>query len=185
MDNAFLAQVTNARIERVESGRNGSFVIVSGGECTNCGNTNDTIRLNVGENTLILDENGSRIPLMALRNGMFVNAAFSLATTRSIPPQAAAYVIQVVRQRMNDEITVGRIVNVNRQNRSFTTISDGNLSTVIQFNVPEDAAIRNIFGRPMNFSNLVPGLRVRVRHASFMTASIPPQTTAFEIQVIG
>lgn len=86
---------------------------------------------------------------------------------------------------MNDEITVGRIVNVNRQNRSFTTISDGNLSTVIQFNVPEDAAIRNIFGRPMNFSNLVPGLRVRVRHASFMTASIPPQTTAFEIQVIG
>lgn len=185
MDNAFLAQVTNARIERVESGRNGSFVVVSGGECTNCGNANETLRLNVGENTLILDENGNRIPLTNLRNGMIVNAAFSLATTRSIPPQASAYIIQIVRRRTNDETTVGRIVNINRQNRSFTTISDGNLSTVIQFNVPEDAVILNVFGRPMNFSNLVPGLRVRVRHASFMTASIPPQTTAFEIRVIG
>ena len=29
-----------------------------------------------------------------------------------------------------------------------------------------------------------PGLRVRVRHATFMTASIPPQTTAFEIQIL-
>lgn len=185
MDNAFIAQITNGRIERVESGRNGSFVIISGGKCTNCNNTNDTIRLNVGENTLILNENGNKIPITDLRTNMTVNAAFSLATTRSIPPQAAAYIIQVVQQRTNDEITIGRIVNINRQNRSFTTISDGNLSTVIQFNVPEDAVIRNVFGRPMNFSSLVPGLRVRVRHASFMTASIPPQTTAFEIRVIG
>ena len=113
-----------------------------------------------------------------------VNAAFSSAMTRSIPPQSAAYIIQVVQRRANDSVTIGRIMNVDRQNRSFTTKSDRNLSSVIQFNVPEDAAIWNAFGRPVNFSNLVPGLRVRVRHASFMTASIPPQTTAFEIRIL-
>ena len=36
----------------------------------------------------------------------------------------------------------------------------------------------------MGFSRLFPGLRVRVRHANFMTASIPPQTTALEVRVI-
>lgn len=45
-------------------------------------------------------------------------------------------------------------------------------------------AFTQTFGRPMNFSGLVSGLRVRVRHAAFMTASIPPQTTAFEIRVV-
>ena len=75
-------------------------------------------------------------------------------------------------------------MDVDRQNRSLTTISDGNLSSVIRFNVADDAQIFNNFGRPMNFANLVPGLRVRVRHAAFMTMSIPPQTTAFEVRVI-
>lgn len=83
-----------------------------------------------------------------------------------------------------ENVTVGRILNIDRQNRSFTTISDRNPSSVIRFNVPRNIRIWDIFGRPINFSRLTPGLRVQVRHASFMTASIPPQTTAFEIRVI-
>ena len=89
-----------------------------------------------------------------------------------------------IRKNNSANITVGRIINIDRQNRSFTTISDGNLSGTMRFNVPGNARIFDIFGRPMNFSNLFPGLRVQVRHAPFMTASIPPQTTAFVIRVI-
>ena len=81
-------------------------------------------------------------------------------------------------------IVVGRIIDIDRQNRSFTTISDGSLSSVIRFNVPANAQIFDLFGRPTNLSRLTPGMRVRVRHASFMTASIPPQTTAFVIRMI-
>ncbi|MDE6221342.1 MAG: hypothetical protein K2G51_13115, partial [Lachnospiraceae bacterium] len=120
MDNTFLTQITNGRIEDVESGRNGSFVLVSSRDCPNCGRDNQTIRLNVGSNTVIMDENSNRIPLADLRTGMTVNAAFSNATTRSIPPQAAAYVIQVVGRPRNDNVTVGRIVDVDRRGRSFT-----------------------------------------------------------------
>ncbi len=184
MDNNFLTQITNGTIDAVETGRGGSFVLVSYSDCPTCSRDNQQIRLNVTGNTVILDENSNRIPITDLRVGMTVNAAFSNATTRSIPPQSAAFVIQVIRRSRNDNVTIGRIVDIDRQNRSFTTISDANLSTVIRFNVADNAQIFNAFGRPMNFSGLVPGLRVLVRHAAFMTASIPPQTTAFEIRVV-
>lgn len=83
-----------------------------------------------------------------------------------------------------NNIIIGRILDIDRQNRSFSTISDGRLSSVTRFNVPMNAQIFDMFGRPINFSRLVPGMRVRVRHADFMTASIPPQTTAFVIRII-
>lgn len=77
----------------------------------------------------------------------------------------------------------GVILQIDRQNRSFTTISNGNPFSVIQFNVPDNTLILDRMGRPMDFYCLAPGMRVQVRHASFMTFSIPPQTTALEIRV--
>lgn len=82
-----------------------------------------------------------------------------------------------------NDITVGVILDVNRQNRSFTTISNGNPFSIIQFNVPNNAFIFDRFGRPLDFNRLTSGMRVWVRHANFMTFSIPPQTTAYEIRV--
>ena len=50
---------------------------------------------------------------------------------------------------------------------------------------PEDnVTIIGRNGRQIPFSDLRVGMRVRVRHANFMTASIPPQTTAYEIWVL-
>ena len=82
-----------------------------------------------------------------------------------------------------NDITVGVILNINRQNQNFTTISNGNPFSVIQLNVPNNAFIFDRFGRPMDFNRLTPGMRVWIRHANFMTYSIPPQTTAYEIRV--
>lgn len=188
MDNTFFGNtmfhITRGVIEDIALDRNNSLLTVSYTRCLNCTRRDQRIRLVVGDNTVILDENGNRIPVRDLRIGMVINATASSAMTRSIPPQSRAFMIQIVSRPLSEDITVGRIVNIDRQNRSFTTISDRNLSSIIRFQVTNDTIIRNILGRPMNFSNLSPGLRVRVRHAPFMTASIPPQTTAFEIQVI-
>ena len=84
----------------------------------------------------------------------------------------------------SDNITTGRIVDIDRRSRSFTTVSERGSSSVIRFNLARNARIFDSFGRPMEFANLMPGLRVRVRHADFMTNSIPPQTTAFEVRII-
>lgn len=188
MDNIFpdnlISNVSNGVIEDITSQNNTTFVTISYTDCVNCRRADQIIRLVVGKQTLILDENGNAIPVSKLRTGMTVNAAFSSATTRSNPPQASAFMIRIVRRPASVNTVTGRILDIDRQNRSFTTISSRNPSSIIRFNVPTDALILDRFGRPINFSRLVPGFRVRIHHAPFMTASIPPQTTAFEIQVM-
>ena len=169
-----------------------------------------TVVLATDPNTVILNENGNETSASTLQAGMLINAIISSAMTRSNPPQAYAYFIIITNEYMQqpseqpgmstmpssrpmppnrprpvtDDVTTGNIINVDRNNRSFTTISNLDFSTIVQFNVPEDTPIYNRMGRQVNFSMLAPGMRVRVRHASFMTASIPPQTTAFEIQIL-
>lgn len=183
LDNS-VSTLSDGFIESIDRDRGTTFLTISYSDRRNQRRRNQTIRLVASNNTLILDEFNNRIPASQLTRGMIVNASFSSAMTRSIPPQANAFTIQIVSRPPLRNIVVGRIINLDRANRAFTTISDADPSSVIRFNVPMEARIWDIFGRPINFSNLVPGLRVRVNHAPFMTASIPPQTTAYEIRVI-
>lgn len=187
MDNFFqpnpATNIFNGRIEDIAFENANAFVTVSYSDCSSCPTARQSVRLLVNNNTRILDENGRPVPVNFLRTGMIVNASFSSATTRSIPPQAVAFMIRVVRRNITDNTTIGVITDINRQNRSFITISNGNPVSVTQFNVPENAMIFDRFGRPMSFAGLRQGMRVFVRHANFMTPSIPPQTTAFEVQV--
>lgn len=179
-----IIHITNGIIDDITTERNTTFVTVTYTDRTDNVRRRQTVKLIVNNSTFILDENGNSIPANRLRTGMTIDATISSAMTRSIPPQASAFLIRIVRRPMRDNITVGRILNVDRQNRNFTVIRDGNLSSIIVFNVPENAMFFDRLGRPMNFSRLTPGMRVRVRHANFMTASIPPQTTAFEVRVL-
>lgn len=187
MDNFFsensTINITNGVIDNISSDRGTTFITVSYSDCVNCTRTERTVRLVVDRNTRIFNESGNRIPVSDLRTGMAINATISSAMTRSIPPQASAMVIRIIGRPLPDNIAIGRIVDVDRQNRSFTIISNNNLSSIIRFNVPMNAIILNRNGRPITFNALVPGLQVWVRHAAFMTASIPPQTTAFEVRI--
>lgn len=176
--------ISNGTIDEISKEQGTTFVTVTylGGPRNR--RMEQTVRLVVGPRTVILNPNGIPVPAAALRTGMTINATFSSAMTRSIPPQAAAYVIRITGRTQQDSVTSGSILDIDRNNRSFTTIRDRDFSSRIRFNVPEDVMIMNRSGRPVGFSSLTPGMRVRVRHANFMTASIPPQTTAFEIQIL-
>ena len=83
-----------------------------------------------------------------------------------------------------DNITIGRIIDIDRDARHFTAISDHYITSMIRFNVSEKTVIFDPFGRRVPFARLAPGMRVEVKHASFMTMSIPPQTTAFMIKIL-
>lgn len=179
-----IIHITNGMIDDITTEGNTTFVTVTYRERRNSASRQQTVKLIVNNSTILLDENGNPIPIGRLRVGMTVNATISSAMTRSIPPQATAFLIRITRRPMRDNITVGRILNIDRQGRNFTVISDGGLSSIIVFNVPETAIFFDRFGRPINFSQLIPGLKVQVRHANFMTASIPPQTTAFEVTIL-
>ena len=123
----------------------------------------------------------------ALKEGMKINAIISNAQTRSIPPQAEAFFIEIVKEaemEKNYNITIGRVVDVDQENGNFTTISEGNFATIIRFNAGENLKVLDRRGRNIGLAGLRPGMRVEVKHAEFMTASIPPQTTAYEVKVL-
>lgn len=180
--------ISNGRIDNISTEGNTSLVTVTyrdrgfpgGGNRRN----EQTVRMVVNSRTIVLNENSAPVRASRLRVGMSVNAVISSVMTRSIPPQSVAYIVEIVDRRAPDSVTTGRIIDVDRRNNSFTTISDRDASSVIRFNVSDDTIITDRSGRPMNFSRLSAGMRVRVRHANFMTASIPPQTAAFEVRVL-
>lgn len=182
--NRDVIRVFSARIEEITRDRNTTFVTISYNDCIGCARPEDLVRLVVDRNTIIHDERGRNIRASDLERGMIVDASFSSVMTRSIPPQAQAFLIRVVRRNVRNETTTGRIIEVNNRGNYIVTMNNFNPASAIRFNLSPETVISNSSGRRIPLSLLVPGIRVRVEHASFMTASIPPQTTAFAIQVL-
>lgn len=177
-------RISNATIEEISQDRNNTLVTAVYRDRRNNRGEEQRIRMVVGPGTVVVNMNGARTASSDLTVGMVVNAILSMAATRSIPPQAEAYFVEIVKGGTENSTTIGRIVDTDRMGRNFTTISDGDFTSIVRFNVPPNTPITNRMGRNMEFTGLVPGMRVEVRHANFMTASIPPQTTAFEVKVL-
>ena len=177
-------RISNATIEEISKDRNNTLVTAVYRDRRNNRGEEQRVRMVVGPGTVVVKMDGTRGTEADLRVGMIVNAILSMVATRSIPPQAEAFFVEIVRGGTENSMKTGRIVDIDRRERNFTTISDGNFTSIIRFNVPPNTPIINCMGRNMEFSGLVPGMRVEVRHANFMTASIPPQTTALEVKVL-
>lgn len=145
-----------------------------------------TLRLNLNRNTVVMNTSGQRLCLCCVREGMLINALFSSRMTRSIPPQSNALFLLVQRGAAAPPsvTTTGRVAWVDTDNRFLYTGNPGNINTQTRYVITDTTSITNRFGNPIGLSALRPGQMVRITHANFQTASIPPQTTAFRIQVI-
>lgn len=175
--------INNGIIREITRDRENMLVTVEYQERVEGRRQRQTVVLVVGLRTVILNRNGRPVGDRSLNRGMMIDATVSSAMTRSIPPQTTAYLIRIVRRNQADDFTTGRILDINRGGRNFTTISDGDASSIVRFTVSNDTRFFNRMGRPIRFEDLRVGTRVRVRHADFMTASIPPQTAAHEVRV--
>ncbi len=183
LDDAFVT-ISRGRIENITRDNRNTLITVSYSQGRNPNRIDQRIRIVVSNRTLIFDEFGNTIQASELTRDMIIDAVVSSAMTRSIPPQANAYAIRIIRRPVSENVVTGRIIDIDRDSRMFTTITGNNPASIIRFRVNNNTRIFDMQGRPMGFSRLFPGLRVQVRHADFMTASIPPQTTAFEVRVI-
>lgn len=182
--NRNVIRVFSAVIEEVSRERNTTFVAIAYNNCRECPGPSGTVRLVVNQDTAVYDEQGRNIRAGELSRGMIVDASFSSAMTRSIPPQSQAFFIRITRRANRSETTVGRIIEVNTRNDYILVLRNQNPTSAVRFNISPSTVILDFFGRRTGLSSLNAGFRVRVEHASFMTASIPPQTTAFTIQLI-
>lgn len=144
------------------------------------------LRLNINRNTVILDSSGQVISLSEIRPQTWINAVFSSAMTRSIPPQANAFLIMVQRRRPQIEIatSIGRIASIDAANGFLYTGNPNDINSHGPGYVVSNSTFSDPSGRPITLSSLRPSQRVRITHATTQTASIPPQTIAFHVQLL-
>lgn len=179
--------VEGAIIEEIFHDGATSFVTISYGVLGPFNTINmELVRLVVDRNTIIRDRRGRRIDARDLKVGNLVDASFSSAMTRSLPPQARAFMIRVVRENVNPlpNIVEDRILEIDRNNSFLITGNQNDPLSQIRFVVDNGTEIYDRRGNRIRLRNLRPGQRVRIEHADFMTMSIPPQTTAFRIWVL-
>ncbi|BCZ30242.1 hypothetical protein CSCING10_014360 [[Clostridium] scindens] len=69
-------------------------------------------------------------------------------------------------------------------NNFLITEDPDNSDNQMKFIITNTTTFTSRFGAPIRFSSLWPGQMVRITHANFQTPSIPPQTTAFNVQLI-
>lgn len=172
-------------IEEIRTDRNTGFVTISYGVM---GDFNvihmELVTLIVTRDTIIRDRSGRNLRFRDLREGMVVNAEFSSAMTRSIPPQARAFRIVVVNRNVASDVTVGRVLRIDTRNRFLYIGSPNDRSTQMRFIITNSTLILDAKGNEIPLRNLRIGQRVRVEHARNQTLSIPPQTTAYVVQII-
>ncbi len=75
-------------------------------------------------------------------------------------------------------------MEIDRNNNFLITGNPDDMMSQMRFVVNDMTEIYDRRGNRIRLRDLRPGQMVRVEHADFMTASIPPQTTAFSIWVI-
>lgn len=178
-------RVSDALIEEIFSDRNAGYVTISYG---NMGEFNMVhivvVQLLVGQDTVIQNQFGQKMLLRDLKAGMRVDAEFSNVMTASEPPKARAFKIVALDKRKSSNVKVDRVMMVDADNGFFVTGNANNINSQIRFNVTPATIIMDQRGNRICLCSLRNGQMVKVEYASFMTFSIPPQTTAHRVQII-
>ena len=179
--------VDNAIIQSISRNRHNGFVTISYQMIgRNPMNGQYLVTLVTGRNTRIKDQFGKVIGLRGLREGMVVNARFSPAMTKSMPPQSTAYQITIVMQNEASIMDEGRILEIEfgRGYDYLLTGLEDNIYSQMRYTIGNSTLIRDQRGNPISIRALRPGQLVRIERASFQTMSIPPQTPALTVQII-
>ena len=87
------------------------------------------------------------------------------------------------RQIRLSDIRTGRVAMVDPDNEILYTGNPFDVNSQTKY-LLSNATITDRSGRPISIRALQPGQRVRITHANFQTSSIPPQTTAFHVQLL-
>lgn len=180
-------RIEDARVEEVTCSSSPESILISYPVSQNAQMAQrQRLQLNMNRNTVVLNPFGQSISVCSLRPGMMVSVVVSSAMTRSIPPQTNAFIIVVQGgfRPYQSVVTTARILYYDPVNRLLYTGRPGDRNSQMVFVVTNATSILDRFGRPGNVGMLRPGQQVRITHADFQTASMPPQTTAFRIRIL-
>ena len=174
----------NGIIQQLYSdGRNQFVTVMENTENQYGPNQNQVITLVITPETVLRDQNLGAIGFYDLRVGMTIFAAYSARMTRSIPPQAVAFsIIAIIEEPYI--VSMGKVAFVDARNGTLTTGLINDIYSQVIYHVTEDTDIFDRRGFRIQLNQIRSGDLVQIEHATFQTASIPPQTTAFRIFVL-
>lgn len=181
-----LIHVENALIEEIVAltERSGYILISYQQEDESNMSYMQVLRLNIGDETLIIDEMGEELSVYDLEEGMRIAAVFSSAMTRSIPPQSFAYRIVVLQAEALMDITIDRVVSVDVNNGFILTGNPYDINDQLIFTISNETVILDQGNSTIPLAAIQPGQLIWVEHAIFQTLSIPPQSPAYRVQMI-
>jgi len=183
-----VAQIKNAIIDEITvNSKNETSVTIMYETLDNRNRVVDNFMvLLTDKDTKVYNQFGEIIKISALKKGMIVNVEHSLKMTKSAVPQAYAYKISVVKSEDNTQITESKILNVYTNNKkSYILVGDANdITKQILFILADNATIKNKFNQAISFDDLAIGQKIRVNHSMAMTFSLPPQSTAYSVEVL-
>jgi hypothetical protein len=175
--------ILDATIERIFTSDNARYITISYVSVNEYSMVRrNYITLVVGPDTMILNPFGESFSFNSLRPKLFVDADFSPAMTFSIPPQAKAFKIIVSYKNWPFNSRLFRVMEVDVDNRLLYTGNADDIYSQVRFAINNSTQILDRTGKRIRLEDLKPGQVARIAYATFMTASIPPQTTAFRVQ---
>lgn len=145
--------------------------------------TGNTVVLNIGEETKLVDKDGKDIKITDFAEGMKVNVVYGEIMTASLPPQNIPVSVKIVEER-ETETSLAKVLAVDLEAQQIVTGEDAEKpETQVVFNVGEETKITKD-GKAIELKDIKADDNIRVIHSLAMTRSLPPQTAAYEIEVV-
>lgn len=144
----------------------------------------DLLQLNVGWNTILINQFNESISLCRILKGTTINAWFSTDIIDGTPPQSNAYRIVAFLPAPNVRVIIDRINSIDIQNGFLYVGTPRNGVDQIRFVISDMTQILDKQNKAIPLASLQAGEMVRVEYGDIVTASIPPQTPAFLVQAL-
>ncbi len=150
----------------------------------------DAMRLVVSDDTVITKGKDKRIyKLEDLKVGMEISGTHSEAMTMSIPPQTAAFTINIKADadvEEGDELEAieaeGKIIEITEDGKVVIKEDEDDMGVALI--VTDETVIKKGNDKRIyKLDDLEVGMKISAKHSPVMTRSIPPQTVAFEITI--
>lgn len=165
----------NAVIDEINDDEKYKSILVTDSE-----QQNSQISLNIDENTIIINADGTPINFSDLKESDKLNVVHSPAMTFSLPPQTYAYAVIV----NNDQITIPQYIEVGKVENNDNLVQIENIDGDLIVSLTDDTEVV-----PFKTKNIVKATDIKQGDRIFawydiVTASLPAQATANKVMLL-
>lgn len=116
--------------------------------------------------------------------GMMVNATYSKAMTRSIPPQTNAKSLELLYELGEEEAVVQSVSPTDNGIRIYVTNTPEEHGSGIVLGIDEDTSILSPNGEKLELSDIKEGSKIKAYYGPQVALSLPPQSSAHLVFVL-